>query len=182
MNTYTFTITISIHWSCVDGNCTKDNILTALSQPAGQIIHVSVQVRKNTELQQDPCSHSEHTSGKRRHPPFSHHRELHTGIQARGRMLKTHISTTSSLTSFHSMQLSTLFAYQQIIKKGNKQKFVSLREEINGVPIFHYVAKGKIKYTSRGEYQSCSSVHGIFYCRIVKSLLSQHNYTNTPVF
>lgn len=108
--------------------------------------------------------------------------DLQIGIQAQGRVFKACISTTPSLTSLHSIQLSTVFAYQQIINKGNKQKFVSLREEINGVPIFHYVAEGKIQCTSHGEYQSCSNDHGIFYCRIVKSLQSQHNYTNTPVF
>lgn len=53
--------------------------------------------------------------------------------------------------------MSTVFAYQQIINRENKQKFVLLGEEINGVTILPYVAKGKIQYTSHGEYQSCSN-------------------------
>lgn len=82
---------------------------------------------------------------------------MQTGIQAQGGMLKACISTTSSLTSLHSIHMSTVFAYQQIINKENKQKFVSLGEEINGVPILPYVAKGKIQYISHGEHQSCSN-------------------------
>lgn len=69
--------------------------------------------------------------------------ELQTGILAQGRMLNAYISTTSSLTTLHSIQLSTVFAYQQIINKGNMQKFVSPREEINDIPLFHSVGKGK---------------------------------------
>lgn len=40
------------------GNCTGDNILTAVSQPAGhKIIHMSAQVLTHTRLKQDPNAH-----------------------------------------------------------------------------------------------------------------------------
>lgn len=161
-------------------NAPRIYILTALSQPAGQIIHIWVQ--KPTQSWSRTHPHMLSIQVVREGTLLHTSQELQTGIQAQGMGLKAYRSTTPSLTSLHSTQLSTVFAYQQIINKGNKQKIVALREEINDVPTFHYVAKGKIQCTSCVEYQSCSNARGIFYCRIVKSLQSQHNYTNTPVF